>query len=228
MRALVDAAGLGLPILLALGASRTRRQSGMRRGDRGRTLIVYSGREEEIVEPLFERFEKETGIAVDVRYGDSAELAATAGRRRRQQLRRTSFSPRTPARSGPSRTTGLARASGRVARSREGRATATPTGAGSEPPAAFGWWRTTPTSYRRPTCPTVGSRASRTQSGARRSVMPPTNASFQAFVTAMRLSVGEDAARAWLRALKDNGAKLTRRTSRSSRRSRAGRSRSAW
>ncbi|MEX2275262.1 MAG: iron ABC transporter substrate-binding protein [Actinomycetota bacterium] len=41
------------------------------------SLTVYTGREEEFVADLFEDFTQETGVPVEVRYGDSAELAAT-------------------------------------------------------------------------------------------------------------------------------------------------------
>ncbi|MEA2002394.1 MAG: extracellular solute-binding protein [Actinomycetota bacterium] len=38
-------------------------------------LVVYSGRTENLVGPLFEDFTEQTGIAVEVRYGQSADLA---------------------------------------------------------------------------------------------------------------------------------------------------------
>jgi iron(III) transport system substrate-binding protein len=44
-------------------------------GDGRDALTIYSGRTESLIGPLLERFHAETGIPIDVKYGDSAELA---------------------------------------------------------------------------------------------------------------------------------------------------------
>jgi iron(III) transport system substrate-binding protein len=59
----VLAIALLLPLTL-VGCSRSRD-----------ALTIYSGRTQNLIGPLLERFNQETGIPVDVKYGDSAELA---------------------------------------------------------------------------------------------------------------------------------------------------------
>lgn len=42
-------------------------------------LVVYSGRSQELLQPVYDRFEQQTGIDLDVRYGSSTDLALLLG-----------------------------------------------------------------------------------------------------------------------------------------------------
>jgi iron(III) transport system substrate-binding protein len=168
------------------------------------TLTVYSGREEELVAPIFELFTDETGIDVEVRYGDSAELAATIAEEGGNSPADVFFA-QDPGSLGavesqldllPS--TLLDRvedrfrdAGGRwVGTSGRSRVLVYNTEALSEDEV--------PDSVFELVDPRWDGRIG----------IAPTNASFQAFVTAMRLSVGDEATRQWLLDLEELSPKV--------------------
>ena len=166
-------------------------------------LTIYSGREEELVEPLLEQFTDETGIEVEVRYGDSAELAATIAEEGENSPADVFFA-QDPGSLGsvdaqlaelPTETlervdTGFRDADGRwVGTSGRSRVIAYNTDELSEAEV--------PDSVFDLTDPVWNGRIG----------IAPTNASFQAFVTAMRLSKGDDATRKWLVDLRANDPK---------------------
>ncbi|HWO79419.1 iron ABC transporter substrate-binding protein [Gaiella sp.] len=169
----------------------------------GGPLTVYSGREEELVAPLFEKFTDATGVDVEVRYGDSAELAATIAEEGDNSPADVFFA-QDPGSLGavdpqleelPQAT--LDRVAARF-RDAEGRWVGT---SGRTRVLAYNTDRVQesdlPASVLELTRPEWKGRVG----------VAPTNASFQAFVTAMRLSLGDERTREWLEALRANGAK---------------------
>ncbi|MGL6280386.1 MAG: iron ABC transporter substrate-binding protein [Gaiella sp.] len=190
---IVIAGALGALALLAAGCG----------SDDASTLTVYSGREEELVAPLFEQFTEETGIDVDVRYGDSAELAATIAEEGDNSPADVFFA-QDPGSLGavddqlaelPAETLGQVEprfrdSAGRwVGTSGRVRTIVYNTDALDESEV--------PDAVADVTDPVWKDRVG----------IAPTNASFQAFVTALRLTEGDDAARAWLEGMKANGAR---------------------
>ena len=172
-------------------------------GSDGGTLTVYSGREEELVQPLFDMFEEKAGITVDVRYGDSAELAATIAEEGGNSPADVFFS-QDPGSLGavddeleqlPQET--LDRVAARF-RDAGGRWVGT---SGRTRVLAYNTDALTqdqvPDSVFDLTDPAWKGKIG----------IAPTNASFQAFVTAMRLSAGEERTKQWLVDLKQNDPK---------------------
>ena len=164
------------------------------------SLTVYSGRSEELVGPLFAEFTAQTGIAVEARYGETAELAA-------QILEEGEGTPAQVFFAQDAGALGAVAAEG-----------------GFAPlPAAVA--ELVPPNYRSPdgTWTGVTGRARVIAYDPKQVSTPPdsvfaltdpqwkgqvgiapTNASFQAFVTAMRVSQGDDVTREWLDGLVAN------------------------
>jgi len=166
-------------------------------------LTVYSGREEELVAPLFEQFTDKTGIEVEVRYGDSAELAATIGEEGDNSPADVFFAQdpgslgAVDAQLAELPESVLERVDARY-RDADGRWVGTS-------------GRTRVLVYSTESVPEDELPASvldLTEAEWKDRVgIAPTNASFQAFVTGMRLTLGDDETRAWLEAMKENGAR---------------------
>jgi iron(III) transport system substrate-binding protein len=169
-------------------------------------LTVYSGREEELVEPLLKKFEDESGIDLEVRYGDSAELAATIAEEGDNSPADVFFA-QDPGSLG--------------AVAKEGLLTELPSDLLERVDERFrdpdGRWVGTSGRVR----VIAYNTDELSEDEVPDSVLdltdpkwkgkigfPPTNASFQAFVTAMRLSAGEEQAREWLEEIKANDPKL--------------------
>ncbi|GAP46677.1 iron ABC transporter periplasmic iron-binding protein [Streptomyces azureus] len=168
-------------------------------------LVIYSGRNEKLVKPLLDKLEKAVGTEVDVRYGDSAELAA-------QILEE---GDRTKAGLFFSQDAGAL-----GALSKEGMLRKLPSDTLDEVDEAYrgsgGDWvglsgrvrviAYNPDQVGEDEVPDSVFDVVKPQWKGKVG-FAPTNASFQAFVTGMRVLKGDDATREWLEELKANGAK---------------------
>jgi iron(III) transport system substrate-binding protein len=166
-------------------------------------LTVYSGRSENLVGPYFQQFSVETGIAAEVRYAGTGELAAAL-------LEEGAESPASVFFAQDAGALGLLADAGLFA--------ALPESVLERVPERFrspdGLWvgvtgRRRTLAYNSDTVPVDELPASvldlSDPAWSGRIGWAPENASFQAFVTALRLIEGEDAARAWLEAMIANG-----------------------
>lgn len=164
------------------------------------SLVLYAGRSEELVQPLIDQFESETGIEVEVRYGSSAELAA-------QILEEGANSPMDVFFAQDAGALGAVAKAGLFQ---------------VLPDSIFNLVEESYSSQEKLWVGVSGRARIFAYNPAKVSTVPssvfdlaepawkgrigiaPTNASFQSFVTAMRVAQGEEKTLEWLKAMKEN------------------------
>jgi iron(III) transport system substrate-binding protein len=167
-------------------------------------LTVYSGRSEEFIAPFFAEWEAQSGIKLNIRYGDSAELAA-------QILEEGSNSPADLFLSQDAGSLGAVAEAGLFTELSDEIASAIP----ANYVAANRNWvgvtgRARVFAYAPDRVKTLPlSVTDLTKSEYKNQIgIAPTNASFQAFLTALIENKGADFAKDWLKALQANGVKI--------------------
>lgn len=174
--------------------------------DDANTLVLYSGRDGELVDPLVKKFEEKTGISVQVRQGDTPELAAQI----------IEEGENTPAQVFLAQDAG---AVGAVAQA--GLFSTLPSNITDRVDSKYtsqdGSWvgvtgRARVTAYdtqkvKEANVPGDVYKLTEPEWKGKVGIVP-SNASFQAFVTAMRVTDGADKTQQWLDGLKANDAKI--------------------
>lgn len=170
----------------------------------GGTITVYSGRSESLVAPVLEMFTEATGIAVEARYGNTAEMAAAI-------LEEGENSPADVFYAQDAGALGAVEAEGLFAPLPADVLAIVDPRLRSD---ADQWVGITgrarvlvynPNLVAEADLP-VSVKELTGENWADSVGWAPTNGSFQSFVTAMRLIDGEDATREWLQGMIDNGA----------------------
>ncbi len=205
--ALIAAVAAAAAILTAAGCGDDSGSAGQT--GQAESLTVYSGREEEIVAPLFAAFEKSSGIDLNVRYGGSSDLAS-------QILEEGDNSPADVFISQDAGTLGAV--SAQLAPLAQSQLDRVPEGFRS----SEGKWVGTSGRVRVVAYNTERLKESELPETILEYADPrfkgrlgiaPTNGSFQSFVTVMRLEYGDERTKKFLTALKDNDAKTYEKNS---------------
>ena len=169
--------------------------------DEEQTITVYSGRSQNLIGPLLERFAEDTGIEVEVRYGGSTDLALLL-KEEGDKTPADVFISRSP---GP---VGFLAERGLLAALDDdvlALAPSSPSGywvalTGRQRVLVYNAEQFAPTEL-----PTSIYELTE-EKWLGRVALAPTNGSFQDFFTLFRIEVGDEAALAWLKALHDGDA----------------------